>query len=257
MKNCLMLLLLLPFGASVGCVPVTSGSSLTPVVVEKPPVPQTPASSGDATRVAPVPAFTPTSTLLPAPTDSSTPSPNASFTPTNSPLLPRTSTPTPLVTPTPAPSASFTPASTPTPIPTVMPTAVPSATPAPVQPPTLAPPAVPTAVNSAGASAQVERGFEIYKQQYCGLCHQLDAAGTAGQFGPSHNGIGTRAEQRIHEARYTGTATTAAVYLHESIVSPKVYTVAGYENTQHQMPAYVHLSEADVDALVQMLLQQR
>jgi hypothetical protein len=33
--------------------------------------------------------------------------------------------------------------------------------------------------------------------------------------------------------------------------------VAGYENTQHQMPAYVHLSEADIDALVQMLLQQK
>jgi cytochrome c2 len=116
---------------------------------------------------------------------------------------------------------------------------------------------VPPVVNSASAPAQVERGFEIYKQQYCGLCHQLYAAGTAGQFGPSHNGIGTRAEQRIHEAQYNGAATTAAAYLHESIVSPKVYVVAGYESTQHQMPAYVHLSEADVDALVQMLLQQK
>jgi cytochrome c2 len=116
---------------------------------------------------------------------------------------------------------------------------------------------MPPVANSASAPAQVERGFEIYKQQYCGLCHQLDAAGTAGQFGPSHNGIGTRAEQRIHEAQYNGAATTAAAYLHESIVSPKVYVVAGYENTQHQMPAYVHLSEIDVDALVQMLLQQK
>jgi mono/diheme cytochrome c family protein len=132
-----------------------------------------------------------------------------------------------------------------------------SVTPAPVQSPTPAPTAIPPAANGASTPAQVERGFEIYKQQYCGLCHQLDAAGTAGQFGPSHNGIGTRAEQRIHEARYKGTATTAVAYLHESIVNPKVYVVAGYENTQHQMPAYVHLSETDVDALVQMLLQQK
>lgn len=242
MKNCLMLLLLLPFGLSIACVPVTSGSNLTPVVVEKPPITLTPASS-DAATMTPAPPFTPTPTLPPS----------ASFTPTSTSQV----TLTPLATLTPVPTASFTPTSTPTPAPTAIPTVMPSATPAPVQSPALTPPALPPTASSAGTAAQVERGFEIYKQQYCGLCHQLDAAGTAGQFGPSHNGIGTRAEQRIREAQYKGAATTAAAYLHESIISPKVYMVAGYENTQHQMPAYVHLSEADVEALVQMLLQQK
>ncbi|GAB4409278.1 MAG: hypothetical protein Fur0044_02830 [Anaerolineae bacterium] len=99
--------------------------------------------------------------------------------------------------------------------------------------------------------------MEVYKQQYCGLCHQLDAAATAGQFGPSHNGLGLTAEQRIHDAHYTGTATTAAEYIHESIITPKAYLAPGYEHTAHHMPAYGHLSESDVDALVQLLLQQK
>jgi nitric oxide reductase subunit C len=116
---------------------------------------------------------------------------------------------------------------------------------------------VPDPTNSAATSAQVERGFKVYKEQFCGLCHQLDAAGSGGKFGPPHNGLGTRAEQRIEEAQYAGTATTAAGYIHESIVNPKAYVVAGYESTPHQMPAYGHLSEADIDVLVQMLLQQK
>jgi hypothetical protein len=69
--------------------------------------------------------------------------------------------------------------------------------------------------------------------------------------------MGLTAEQRIKEAQYTGSASSAAEYIHESILDPKIYRVAGYEHTQHQMPAYVHLSETDVDALVQMLLQQK
>lgn len=102
-----------------------------------------------------------------------------------------------------------------------------------------------------------DQGLQIYKQLYCGLCHQLDAAGTAGTFGPPHNGMGTIAARRIQEADYTGKATTAAEYLHESIVDPKVFRVPGFENTQHQMPVYNFLSESDVEALVQMLLQQK
>jgi nitric oxide reductase subunit C len=131
----------------------------------------------------------------------------------------------------------------------------PSATPAPVQNAT--PTTFPPTAASADTSAQVGRGLEVYKQQYCGLCHQLDAAATAGQFGPSHNGLGLTAEQRIQDPHYTGTATTAAEYIHESIITPKAYLVPGYEHTAHHMPAYGHLSESDVDALVQLLLQQK
>ncbi len=165
-----------------------------------------------------------------------------SFAPT-SPKPSPTLTRTPTRTPTSAGAPATPPATASIP---------PSATPRPTITSTL----TPTATNTATA-AQIERGFQVYKQQFCGLCHQLDAAGTAGRFGPTHNGIGVTAEQRIRSAQYTGTATTAAEYLHESIVNPKAYLVAGYENTPHQMPVYAHLSQGDVEALVQMLLQQR
>jgi cytochrome c2 len=112
-------------------------------------------------------------------------------------------------------------------------------------------------VANTDTEAQVKHGVEVYKRLYCGLCHKLDAVGTAGTFGPPHNGMGTTAEQRLQEAQYTGKATTAAEYIHESIIDPKAFVVPGYENTQHQMPIYNFLNESDVEALVQMLLQQK
>jgi cytochrome c2 len=133
----------------------------------------------------------------------------------------------------------------------------------PTNTPTLQPAASPTtavalAVADTGATEeQVKRGLEVYRQLYCGLCHKLDAAGTAGTFGPPHNGMGITAAQRIQDPQYTGQATTAADFLHESIVDPKVFIVPGYEQTQHHMPVYNYLTEADVAALVQMLLQQK
>jgi nitric oxide reductase subunit C len=100
-------------------------------------------------------------------------------------------------------------------------------------------------------------GLQVYKQQSCGTCHQLDVASTAGMFGPSQNNIGSAAEQRIEDSRYTGQATTAAEYIRESIVDPAAYYVEGYQQSRHRMPAFTHLSEAELNALVQILLQQK
>lgn len=110
---------------------------------------------------------------------------------------------------------------------------------------------------SADRVAQIKYGVEVYQRLYCGLCHQLDVVGTTGTFGPPHNGIGTIAEQRLQEPHYTGKATTAAEYLHESIIDPGAFIVPGYENPRHQMPVYDSLNGTDVAALVQLLLQQK
>jgi hypothetical protein len=173
-----------------------------------------------------------------------------------------TLTPTATLAPTTLPASTATEASKPMPTNTLL--ARPSATPLPTNTPTLQPAASPTraaapAVSAASANneEQVKRGLEVYKQLYCGLCHKLDVAGTAGTFGPPHNGMGTIAAQRIQDPQYIGQATTAADYLLESIVDPKVFVVPGYEQTQHHMPVYNYLTEADVAALVQMLLQQK
>lgn len=107
------------------------------------------------------------------------------------------------------------------------------------------------------ATALVAQGITLYRKYYCGLCHTLSAADTTGAFGPTHNRMGIIAEQRINSSNYTGSATTAEAYIRESIVAPNRYIVANYLTTMHAMPAYTHLSDGEIDALVVMLLQQR
>lgn len=105
--------------------------------------------------------------------------------------------------------------------------------------------------------ALIEAGLAIYRAQYCGVCHTLDAAETRGTFGPTHNGIGTTAAQRLQDGTYHGPATTAADYIHESIVDPQVYMTPGYATTSHRMPSYAHLDAQSLDALVAFLFAQK
>lgn len=107
-----------------------------------------------------------------------------------------------------------------------------------------------------GDPALVEAGPAVYRQQYCGVCHELDAAGTRGTFGPTHNGLGATAAQRILSTGYSGYATTAAEYIRESLLDPQVYIVEGYGATPHRMPPYTHLDSASLGALVAFLLAQ-
>ncbi len=104
--------------------------------------------------------------------------------------------------------------------------------------------------------ALVQRGLEVYRAQYCGICHALSAAGTTGRFGPEHDGMGKTAEGRIAAANYSGKATNAADYLYESLVKPEVFIVDGYASSSHRMPPYTHLSEEDLLALTAFLLAQ-
>ena len=100
-------------------------------------------------------------------------------------------------------------------------------------------------------------GMAVYRQQYCGICHELAAAETTGTFGPTHNGIGSTAALRIEDARYSGTAVTAEEYLRESIVEPSAYLVQGYAVTSHPMPPYAHLDDSEINALLAFLLAQK
>jgi nitric oxide reductase subunit C len=104
--------------------------------------------------------------------------------------------------------------------------------------------------------ALVTRGQEVYRAQFCGTCHALSSVGTTGRFGPTHDGVGDLAEERIREPAYGGTARTAEEYLLESIVEPGAYRVAGFGGTRFVMPSYRHLPEEDLVALVQMLLRE-
>jgi mono/diheme cytochrome c family protein len=117
-------------------------------------------------------------------------------------------------------------------------------------------PATPSDGPSAVTNELILRGLAVYREQYCGLCHRLDRAETGGVFGPSHNGFAAIAAQRIQADDYTGRATTAAAYVRESILTPNMYLVPGYEATQFHMPAYKNLTPEDLEALVQLLLSE-
>lgn len=106
------------------------------------------------------------------------------------------------------------------------------------------------------SAVTAETGLQLYRQYYCGVCHQLTVAGTKGMFGPSHDGIGQVAGQRLQASTYHGTATTAAAYLQESLVDPQAYIVPGYELTPHRMPSFRFLSPHELTVLVQWLSQQ-
>jgi hypothetical protein len=99
-------------------------------------------------------------------------------------------------------------------------------------------------------------GVIVYRTNYCGVCHELPAAGTRGTFGPSHVGMGAIAAERIADPAYGGQATSPAEYLAESILQPTAYLVPGYATTAHPMPSFAHLPEADITALVNLLLAQ-
>lgn len=99
-------------------------------------------------------------------------------------------------------------------------------------------------------------GRTLYRQYYCGICHQSTGAGTRGTFGPSHDGLGATAAQRLQEPTYQGDATTAAEYLHESLVDPQRFVVPGYELTPHRMPSYSFLPPEELTILVTWLSQQ-
>jgi LysM repeat protein/mono/diheme cytochrome c family protein len=100
------------------------------------------------------------------------------------------------------------------------------------------------------------RGLSVYKEQYCGICHVLDSAGTRGIFGPSHNDMSELAASRLEDPAYRGAATDVYAYLYESIIEPEAFYVEGFALSLHRMPSYQHIPEEDLEALIVFLADQ-
>ena len=84
----------------------------------------------------------------------------------------------------------------------------------------------------------------------CAACHTIEGL-THGVLGPDLDGIATVASARIP-------GYTAERYLREAIVDSCAYTVEGTDcNLMLNVMNTIHLTDADVDALVAFLLQQR
>jgi cytochrome c oxidase subunit 2 len=99
-------------------------------------------------------------------------------------------------------------------------------------------------------------GATVYQQKGCIGCHQLDAVGAVGAVGPTHNGMGATAEARIADPTYTGTATTAEEYLIESIRDPNAFVVPNYPAGVMQPYPPDQINDAELEALVQFMLEQ-
>ncbi len=102
----------------------------------------------------------------------------------------------------------------------------------------------------------IAQGKELYHTLACDSCHGLDEVESTRTYAPTHNHLRATAEQRIQAPNYTGKAKSAADYIRESIVDPKAYLVDGYGRVRFGMPSFAHLSEREVNALVQFLYQQ-
>lgn len=102
---------------------------------------------------------------------------------------------------------------------------------------------------------RLNRGLELYRSQGCGTCHAFSKAETKGIFGPAHDALFVIAQARVQSPDYHGKASSAESYILESLLEPNAYLVPGYALTRFHMPAYTHLSQEDLDALVYLLMQ--
>lgn len=92
-------------------------------------------------------------------------------------------------------------------------------------------------------------GRQLYNQYGCNACHKLADANAVGLVGPALDGIGSRAANVVP-------GQSAEEYIRTSIVKPTAFIVPNY---QPVMPGDYgqRMSEADLNALVQYLLEQK
>ncbi len=100
------------------------------------------------------------------------------------------------------------------------------------------------------------QGIEVYRENYCGLCHTLTIANTRGTFGPSHDDAVESAGRLLESGRYMGEAKSPIEYIEESILYPALFYTPGFEATYHHMPSFSHLPATDVEAMVYILVYQ-
>jgi cytochrome c2 len=95
----------------------------------------------------------------------------------------------------------------------------------------------------------IKAGQEIFfGKGTCALCHEI---GKRGERCPDLDGVGSRAEARVKEAGYKGTAGNGPEYLVESLHNPVVYVVEGYQPSMP--PLGRQLNDLEMVAVVAFL----
>src|SRR6266496_426491 len=87
-------------------------------------------------------------------------------------------------------------------------------------------------------------GAAVFKNNPCGSCHTLQAAGTTGKVGPDLDKLPQYAQ---------AAGQPLEQFVHTSIVDPNAYVQKGYH--PNVMPPFANLPKQQLDALVQYLIQ--
>jgi cytochrome c oxidase subunit II len=87
-------------------------------------------------------------------------------------------------------------------------------------------------------------GAAVFKNQPCGSCHTLTAAGATGKIGPDLDKLPQWAAQAKQPLQQ---------FIHTSITDPNAYVQPGFP--KNVMPPFSSLPKAQLDALVQYLIQ--
>jgi cytochrome c oxidase subunit II len=99
-----------------------------------------------------------------------------------------------------------------------------------------------TAATSSPSSAV--SGAAVFKNNPCGSCHTLTAAGATGKIGPDLDKLPQYAQEAGQPLEQ---------FVHTSIVDPNAYVQKGYH--PNIMPPFDNLPKSQLDALVQYLIQ--
>lgn len=94
-----------------------------------------------------------------------------------------------------------------------------------------------------------EAGRFVFEKYGCGACHTLEDMGTTSTVGPDMNGIGQRAGERIE-------GMTAEDYIRQSLLDPSAHLVEGFADGLMPQDLDQRMSEAELEAIVQYLLNQ-
>lgn len=123
-------------------------------------------------------------------------------------------------------------------------------------PPTPSGPVVGTDITKELPEGDAAAGETLAQTLGCTACHITAPTGPAWLPTGGEPGIGERAEQRITQPDYTGSAETPEQYLFESIVDPGVYLVEGFTDLMPHTYGQTLTDEQTAD-LIEYLLNIR
>lgn len=103
---------------------------------------------------------------------------------------------------------------------------------------------------SPAADASQSPGEVLFLSKGCTGCHSIQGLATTGQIGPDLTLVGQVAGQRVE-------GLAAEAYIAQSLATPQAFVVPGYETTTAGAMPDLNLTETEIEALVDFLLEER